>query len=51
VYGQTFTTGRFDIGQKIGFLRANLEVALTRDDLGPDVRELLVELVRREGLV
>jgi UTP--glucose-1-phosphate uridylyltransferase len=46
VYGQTFTHGRHDIGQKLGFLRANIELALARDDLGPQVRELLAEIVR-----
>jgi UTP--glucose-1-phosphate uridylyltransferase len=51
VYGQTFTDGRFDIGQKLGFLRANVEVALSREDLGPEVRNWLADLVRREGIV
>ena len=50
VYGRKFTTGRHDIGQKIGFLRANIEVALNRDDLKDDVRALLAEIVREYGI-
>ena len=30
-----FTDGRYDIGQKLDFLRANIELALDRPDLGP----------------
>ena len=50
VYGRTFATGRHDIGQKLGFLRANIELALARDDLGPQVRELLAEIVHEHGI-
>ena len=27
--------GRFDVGHKLDFLRANIELALDREDLGP----------------
>jgi len=50
VYGQRFTRGRYDIGQKIDFLRANIELALDRPDLGPELEAILVELVRSRGL-
>src|SRR6185369_5161680 len=30
VYGRVFTHGRYDIGQKLDFLRANIELALDR---------------------
>ena len=36
VYGRTFEHGRFDIGQKLDFLYANVELALDRADLGPE---------------
>ena len=39
VYGRVFTDGRYDIGQKIDFLRANVELALDRDDLGPELEK------------
>jgi UTP--glucose-1-phosphate uridylyltransferase len=50
VYGCRFVHGRYDIGQKIDFLRANIELALARPDLGPDLEAILVELVRSRGL-
>jgi UTP--glucose-1-phosphate uridylyltransferase len=50
VHGVRFTEGRYDIGQKLDFLRANIEVALSRDDLGPDVAALLRDLVDRHRL-
>ena len=51
VYGFTFTEGRFDIGKKIDYLRATVELALRRSDLGPEFREFLAEVARREDLV
>jgi UTP--glucose-1-phosphate uridylyltransferase len=51
VYGRTFENGRYDIGQKIDFLRANVELALDRPDLGPDLETFLVDLVRRRKLL
>ncbi|MCU1427421.1 MAG: UDP-glucose pyrophosphorylase [Actinomycetia bacterium] len=51
VYGQRFRFGRYDIGQKVDFLRANVELALDRPDIGPEVEEWLRELIRRRGLV
>jgi UTP--glucose-1-phosphate uridylyltransferase len=34
VYGATFTSGRFDTGNKLDYLKATVELALRRDDLG-----------------
>ncbi len=50
VFGWTFGDGRYDIGKKIDYLRATVELALQRDDLGPEFREFLGDVVRREGL-
>jgi UTP--glucose-1-phosphate uridylyltransferase len=50
VHGVRFTEGRYDIGQKLDFLRANIELALARDDLGPGVAALLRDIVDRHGL-
>jgi UTP--glucose-1-phosphate uridylyltransferase len=46
VFGRVFTHGRYDIGQKLDFLRANIEIALDRPDLGPDLADYLRTLVR-----
>ncbi len=51
VYGFTFSEGRYDIGDKLDYLRATVQLALERDDLGPDFRAWLAEYVRAEGIV
>ena len=38
VYGYVFDEGRFDIGKKLDYLRATVELALDREDLGPEFR-------------
>ena len=50
VYGYTFSEGRYDIGKKLDYLRATVEIAIDRDDLGPDFRKFLVDLLRRRGI-
>ncbi len=51
VYGQVFTDGRFDIGQKVDFLRANVELALDRPELRPELEKFLLESLRRRGII
>lgn len=46
VHGWVFTEGRFDVGRKIDYLRATVELALGRSDLGDEFREYLVDLVQ-----
>lgn len=50
VYGVVFSQGRYDIGQKLDFLRANIEVALDRPDMGPDLAAILSDVMRRRGI-
>jgi UTP--glucose-1-phosphate uridylyltransferase len=50
VYGFTFEHGRFDVGNKLDYLRATVELALEREDLGPGFRAFLADLCRREHL-
>jgi len=50
VYGFSFVHGRFDVGNKLDYLRAMVELALERDDLGPPFRAFLADLVKREGI-
>src|SRR5919199_1347188 len=45
VFGYTFETGRYDIGKKIDFLRATVELALDRPDLGDEFKAFLADLV------
>jgi len=51
VFGRVCSEGRYDVGQKLDFLRANVELALARPDLGPPFADYLRTVVRREGLV
>ncbi len=48
--GYTFAEGRFDTGKKIDYLRAVVELALERDDLGDEFRSILGTIAKREGL-
>jgi len=40
-----FNDGRYDIGKKLDYLRATVEMAAEREDLGPEFREFLVDFV------
>ena len=51
VYGYVFEKGRYDIGNKLGYLMATVELALDREDVGSEFRAFLAEVARREGLV
>ena len=48
VYGWTFQNGRFDVGNKLEYLQATVELALEREDLGPRFRKFLVERLSRD---
>jgi UTP--glucose-1-phosphate uridylyltransferase len=50
VHGVVFSKGRYDIGKKVDFLRANVELALDRPDLGPELAAFLAQIVRERGL-
>jgi UTP--glucose-1-phosphate uridylyltransferase len=49
VHGVVFSEGRYDIGQKLDFLRANVELALARPDLGPELADILATIVERHA--
>jgi UTP--glucose-1-phosphate uridylyltransferase len=42
--GYEFEGTRYDAGQKLGFLKATVDLALKRDDLGPALREHIKSL-------
>ena len=44
IYGYRFEGTRYDAGDKLGFLKATVEFALKRYDLGADFREYLKNL-------
>ncbi len=47
VLGYVFTDGRYDIGNKLDYLKTNFEFALNRPDLKEGVIEILKDLSRR----
>jgi UTP--glucose-1-phosphate uridylyltransferase len=51
VYGYTFDEGRYDIGKKLDYLRATVELAIDREDLGEEFRAFLADLVQRKQIV
>jgi UTP--glucose-1-phosphate uridylyltransferase len=51
VYAYLFEGVRYDIGKKLDYLRAVVEMAIDREDLGPDFRSFLADLVQRKKLV
>jgi UTP--glucose-1-phosphate uridylyltransferase len=51
VYAFRFENGRYDIGKKLDYLRATVEMAVEREDLGPGFRAFLSDLVQRKKLI
>jgi UTP--glucose-1-phosphate uridylyltransferase len=51
VYAFRFEDGRYDIGKKLDYLRATVEMAVDREDLGPGFRAFLADLVQRKKLI
>ena len=45
-HGFTFDGHRYDCGDKVGFIQANLALALARDDIGPPVRAFAKDLLK-----
>ena len=48
VFAYDFKGKRYDLGDKLGFLKAQVEFALRRDDLGGDFKAYLKELAASE---
>jgi UTP--glucose-1-phosphate uridylyltransferase len=51
VYAWTFEGGRYDTGNKLDYLKATIELAIDREDLGGDLKRYLAELVQRKKLL
>lgn len=51
VYARRFDHGRFDVGNLFDYLKATVELALERDDVGPAFRAYLSELAARKKLI
>jgi UTP--glucose-1-phosphate uridylyltransferase len=51
VYAFIFEGTRYDMGKKIDYLRATVEIAIDREDVGPPFQAFLADLVQRKKLV
>jgi len=51
VYGYLYEGKYYDIGKKLDYLRATVEIAADRDDLGADFKEFLADFALRRKLV
>lgn len=51
VYAYVFEGGRYDVGNKLDYLKATIELAIEREDIGQDVRTWLGDLVERKKLL
>ena len=49
VYGLEMEGDRYDTGDKFGFLKATIDYALDREDLGPQLMEFLKKRVGEKG--
>ena len=47
VFGYVFDDVRYDAGNKLDYLRAVVELAMARDDVGPDFRAFLAGMARQ----
>jgi UTP--glucose-1-phosphate uridylyltransferase len=51
VYAYRFEGARYDIGKKLDYLRATVELAAEREDIGPGFRAFLADFVQRKKLL
>jgi UTP--glucose-1-phosphate uridylyltransferase len=51
VYAYDFAGKRYDVGEKLGFIRTNLEFALQNEEFGDEVRKMLNELLLEHGTI
>jgi UTP--glucose-1-phosphate uridylyltransferase len=51
VYAYVFEGGRFDIGNKLDYLKATVEMGIEREDVGEEFRHFLADLVQRKKLL
>ncbi len=51
VYAYVFEGGRFDVGNKLDYLKATIELAVDREDIGHDLRRWLADFVERKKLL
>ena len=48
-YGLKFTGTTYDCGDKVGFLAANVALGLSRDDISPQFKKALRQIIATNG--
>ena len=51
MYAWVFEGGRFDVGNKLDYLKATIELAIDREDIGADLRSWLGDFAERKKLI
>jgi UTP--glucose-1-phosphate uridylyltransferase len=51
VYAYVFDGGRFDVGNKLDYLKATIELAIDREDIGKEFRSWLGDFAERKKLI
>lgn len=51
VYAHVFEGGRYDVGNRLDYVKATIDLAIDRDDVGKDLRRWLADLVERKKLL
>jgi UTP--glucose-1-phosphate uridylyltransferase len=51
VYAYVLDHGRYDVGNKLDYLKATVELAIEREDVGPEFRRWLADIVQRKKLL
>lgn len=51
VYAYVFEGGRFDVGNKLDYMKAMIELAIDREDVGKELKRWLADLVQRKKLL
>ena len=46
-----FEGGRFDVGNKLDYVKATIELGIEREDIGPELSVWLADLVARKKLL
>jgi UTP--glucose-1-phosphate uridylyltransferase len=51
VYAHVFEGGRFDVGNKLDYMKAMIALAIDREDVGKELKRWLADLVQRKKLL
>jgi UTP--glucose-1-phosphate uridylyltransferase len=51
VYAYVFEGGRYDVGNMLDYLKATVELAIDREDVGADFRQFISDIVQRRRLL